>query len=379
MKKAYLGIAVGFVVLLIVAVAIMLVLRQRAAVVRIQQRQAAREAAAGPLPPAARAERSAAVAADTEQKLMRLYAALARAIQGESPAEFEKIHDLILDDARRVTPEASPLDVEMLRIAAEQAAAAAQALNTAQTLRRSIIEGNVLEDMPIELPERKLGYITRVSADGFTARIIGGKEPQSYRFNTPAITEEFSRRATRKIAEPGVRFYTTLLFGFPEDQHLQYAPDDFWRKVYPLIVSEFTRQIAPEKSSSSNIYTFEQLDQALVNGRTTEFLRLADAGADLKQTDDRGRTLLFSAAREGDEAAIRRLLEAGVEVNACDDLGHYALLLAVRQGHFNAVRLLLDNGASTRLPSPSGRLLPSETEDKNILNLLKIYGDRNRE
>lgn len=72
---------------------------------------------------------------------------------------------------------------------------------------------------------------------------------------------------------------------------------------------------------------------------------LLDAGEDINQTNDYGRTALHWAARNNQLAAVRLLIERGADLHPIDCDKCTALDWATRGGHANVAALLKEAGA----------------------------------
>ncbi len=83
--------------------------------------------------------------------------------------------------------------------------------------------------------------------------------------------------------------------------------------------------------------------------RVIEFL---NAGADIHETNTKGRTALHCAARLGKHEIIQLLVHRKVEIDATDANGETSLQLASRKGHLQCAELLINSGAGVNhLPS----------------------------
>ena len=82
---------------------------------------------------------------------------------------------------------------------------------------------------------------------------------------------------------------------------------------------------------------------------------LLEAGADTEAKDPSGRTSIFNAVREGNEATVRALLEYGADVEARDDAGQTPIFHALRRGEDGILRSLLEAGASVEVKDNNGR------------------------
>lgn len=71
-------------------------------------------------------------------------------------------------------------------------------------------------------------------------------------------------------------------------------------------------------------------------------------------TDGAGRSVLWHAAEQANEQAIRALIRAGANVNACDHRGYTPLMLAARSREPDALRALLDGGAIADVETKEG-------------------------
>lgn len=77
-------------------------------------------------------------------------------------------------------------------------------------------------------------------------------------------------------------------------------------------------------------------------------------------------TELMSAARDGNNDAVKRVLDMGVEINQRTSRGKTALMLAASNGHTDTVKLLLDRGADLTVADDYGTtaLIVSATSGK---------------
>ncbi|MBO5285086.1 MAG: ankyrin repeat domain-containing protein, partial [Alphaproteobacteria bacterium] len=84
-----------------------------------------------------------------------------------------------------------------------------------------------------------------------------------------------------------------------------------------------------------------------IYGDKNTFDVLLEAGADINQGDNQGRTVLMEAVQNNDLAMVRKLLEKGADVNqqTTDFWGGTALMIAAEKGNEDIVRLLLQAGA----------------------------------
>ncbi|PHH73877.1 hypothetical protein CDD80_3525 [Ophiocordyceps camponoti-rufipedis] len=80
---------------------------------------------------------------------------------------------------------------------------------------------------------------------------------------------------------------------------------------------------------------FFEFDQSII----AEFVKL---GANLKDVDSRGQTLLHSMARHGKTEAVSLLLRLGARMGVLDSNGHTPMFLAAKEGHEEIFKILAD-------------------------------------
>ncbi|KAK0717711.1 hypothetical protein B0T26DRAFT_802768 [Lasiosphaeria miniovina] len=78
---------------------------------------------------------------------------------------------------------------------------------------------------------------------------------------------------------------------------------------------------------------------------------------DLELKDGLGRTQLWRAAFEGDQATVRLLLDKGAKIEAKDTWGTTPLAMACKHDHEDIVKQLLDKGANFEAKDDKGRAL----------------------
>jgi hypothetical protein len=103
-----------------------------------------------------------------------------------------------------------------------------------------------------------------------------------------------------------------------------------------------------------------ELLRATTGKRTLVFEALMAAGADVHAVNDYGRTLLHSAAEEGDLWLAERLLSFGADPNSREHSHqrYTPLHWAARNGYTEIVRVLLDRGAEADAPVRRPRRYP---------------------
>jgi ankyrin repeat protein len=70
---------------------------------------------------------------------------------------------------------------------------------------------------------------------------------------------------------------------------------------------------------------------------------LVDAGCDVNQADNYGRTLAYIAAQAGHKAALELLVKAGCDVNQANKNGRTPASAAAYYGHTAALELLVNS------------------------------------
>jgi ankyrin repeat protein len=87
---------------------------------------------------------------------------------------------------------------------------------------------------------------------------------------------------------------------------------------------------------------------------------LLEAGADPNAALPEGETVLMTAARTGEPAALKALLDRGAQVNAKEAWhGQTALMWAAGEGHAAAVDELIRHGAEVDARSNGGLTSPA--------------------
>ncbi len=85
--------------------------------------------------------------------------------------------------------------------------------------------------------------------------------------------------------------------------------------------------------------------------------KLIDKGADINQTDDNGRTLLFELAKKKKVESMKLLMKNGADITTEDQYGKTILNEAVDRGDTVIVRFLLSNGININNVNSSGRTI----------------------
>ncbi len=101
---------------------------------------------------------------------------------------------------------------------------------------------------------------------------------------------------------------------------------------------------------------------------------LIKAGADPKETDDNGWTMLHYAVKSGSQDVVKGALKLGIDVNAPSKGGYRPLHLAMRVGYFMPLKsiaeLLIANGADKNLKNNAGQT-PAQLLRDDALWLLR--------
>jgi ankyrin repeat protein len=103
-----------------------------------------------------------------------------------------------------------------------------------------------------------------------------------------------------------------------------------------------------------------------------------DKGTAVNTKDNGGLTLLHWAAMAGHVEIAIVLLDRGADVNRKDSLGDMPLHVAVSHGRTATVELLLVRGADAKAKSGLGQTLLEMAEKKEIIELLRKHGARQK-
>jgi len=107
------------------------------------------------------------------------------------------------------------------------------------------------------------------------------------------------------------------------------------------------------------------LHATIREGYLVESQRLLEAGADLNELDQSGRSPLIDALAYGREELVYRLLEAGADPNLGEARGRSAIAIAVSGGHPGVVEALLSAGADPNSTDEYGATLLHIAASKN--------------
>lgn len=100
-----------------------------------------------------------------------------------------------------------------------------------------------------------------------------------------------------------------------------------------------------EESEAVSSVSLDELMTASLNGRLDVVRRAADAGMDVDQSDEMGRTPLMLAAFNGHADVVAFLLDEGADVEKTNTEGRPPLIFAASGSNPETVELLLERGA----------------------------------
>ncbi|MFN7098048.1 MAG: ankyrin repeat domain-containing protein, partial [Gammaproteobacteria bacterium] len=98
---------------------------------------------------------------------------------------------------------------------------------------------------------------------------------------------------------------------------------------------------------------------------------LLTKGADVNEKNEYGSTALHGAAAKGQLEIVKLLLEKGADVKEKDDKGNTALHFAARNGHLEIVKLLLDKGADVKEKDNDGNTALYRAVEQGHLNIVQ--------
>lgn len=310
-------------------------------------------------------------------ELKKLYLSLARAIEDDNRAEFDSRAERLSSEPERLSDDATPLEKEIADFAVRRAGECRSVLTDARALFASLNTDEKFKKMQFELPGRKLGRFVAIDGGDLVVTIAGSGEKHRYALSNRPVSRELAVRASRASGTPGARFYLELRYGSPDDKLIEYAPDDLWREIYPLIAADLRKseEEAQKPSARANLYRFEDLDKMIANGQVEAFRKAVADKAPLTGADAGGRTLLMTAVREKNADLAAILLQNGASVDAVTIDGRTALAMAVQSDHYQIVQLLLDSSANANFKNPvTGKRIIELAPSKEIKALLKTYG-----
>ncbi len=117
---------------------------------------------------------------------------------------------------------------------------------------------------------------------------------------------------------------------------------------------------------------FTPLMRAAKKGDYEAVRRLLAEGADVEQSDQKGRTAVMLAAGSGNVKVIKALLEAGAKPNRLGPRGWTALFVAVVNGKTDCVRALLAGGADVNVQDQTGQTPLQYARERGFKGIVEI-------
>lgn len=130
-----------------------------------------------------------------------------------------------------------------------------------------------------------------------------------------------------------------VVSGAPVEASLMESPPPNDQKVLKLLTDAGAQMpdVVREESEKESTHMNKIPDDPLE--------ALLQSGGNINQIDSNQRTLLHTAAYDGNDKLVQRLIEKGADIETVDKNGQTALNLASRQGHLSVVEVLLKSGA----------------------------------
>jgi ankyrin repeat protein len=127
--------------------------------------------------------------------------------------------------------------------------------------------------------------------------------------------------------------------------------DDRWMAIPVGVQNKLADLSVVFFRGESGVYASDYSNPVLISfaalhGHDALARKLVSLGADLRQSDTNGRTVLMSAARGGVVWLIALCIQAGENIDVKDGEGYTPLMEAARNGHFEAVKFLVNIGAN---------------------------------
>ncbi|KAE8389380.1 ankyrin repeat-containing domain protein [Aspergillus alliaceus] len=117
------------------------------------------------------------------------------------------------------------------------------------------------------------------------------------------------------------------------------------------------------------------LEEAIMQSNAVLAAQLISRGANVNETDARGKTLLMLAASVGNESVIKLLLQKGAKINAADHNGRTALHRAYIDDI--TTRTLVDHGAQVDKQDNDGKTalhLAVDDDERGVVHILLQEG-----
>jgi len=141
-----------------------------------------------------------------------------------------------------------------------------------------------------------------------------------------------------------------------------------------LIILTLSLIISP---ANSQVNINDGLVQAAYKGEIRKIRSLIAKGADIHQTDHKGKTALIASSTQGHLDIVEILLSKGADVNFQPKKGLNSLMLSSLKGHKEIVDALLAKGADVNFEAKGGftaLTFSSLHGHKEIVNALLING-----
>ncbi len=129
-----------------------------------------------------------------------------------------------------------------------------------------------------------------------------------------------------------------------------------YNDIFNLLLEESAGDISWQLDVKSLSRAF--LHASIMHDDVDLMEELLSRGAEVNETDRKGRTPLMNASQGDDITRVRFLLNAKADVNACPEGRCMALSFACERGHLDIVHLLIDAGADVTAVTKKGRNFP---------------------
>jgi ankyrin repeat protein len=133
-----------------------------------------------------------------------------------------------------------------------------------------------------------------------------------------------------------------------------------WERVAAAVAAGVVIIVSPASARAASVNPEApkaELAEAVAKQKIGKIEKLLTSGADIDTPYQDGRTALFYAASQGNEALVSRLLAVNAKVDARDASGATPLMAALRNPatRWPTAKLLLDKGADINVADKHGR------------------------